>query len=494
MKKWMAALLAMLTLLASCGVEPEPREPGKWVDVETDYRPVKAFSVVSQPEIFYCSALGQEPDLSGVVFRLEYEDGGVEETGFVDAREVRYWYENQEGSWINYGMVLRWNPEPTLGKRREAVFFNNAQFGGTHHHADASYEDLVREDSTEYVRAYVDAYNLTIEEYLEKYPAYQLLPGRPAQHGKVDARIEAAAFTPEKDGIYLFCFSGGCAEMVGCNLMVLGSEGQWADFYEYRTWGWSYELSGFALRLGAGETITIFYRILGYLHSIDGTNLQRIEESPLELSVLPLETHRLRVGERIDFEGGCVIVPEIPPAGRYFYRVNGAYPIPLGTLEGGLGGWSPVYYRRGNASKIWEVTCSDPVWWEYRGTLHPYEIYDTDSHLLVPYRASWELGEHDAEAFVLVAPEGAAAVEFARGRAVSARDITLRVGGTVLLSEIFTWDRDYQCVMEITGTEDAVTMFEQDGVTMLRAENPGQAHMRIKVFQFDETITITVTE
>ena len=123
-----AALLAVC--LAACVDNPEesttPDYDDHWTELETGYRPVKAMAVVSQPEIFYCGELGQLPDMRGVVFRLEYEDGGAEETEFIPARKVRSWYYECSGGWQNYGMAVRamnpWEPPP-LGKQKEAVFF-----------------------------------------------------------------------------------------------------------------------------------------------------------------------------------------------------------------------------------------------------------------------------------------------------------------------------------------------------------------------------------
>jgi len=479
------------------GYDEYYRDAGQWVDIETGYRLVKAMSVVSQPEILYCSALGQGPDLRGVVFRLEYEDGGVEETEFVHSRKVRYSSWECSGSWINYGMILRTSYEPTLGPRKEAVFFNNAQVGGGGSNSGGDYADtLIFEDNTELLRVYVDAVNLTVEEYLREYPAYVLTPGRPARNHMIDGRVHAAAFTPGKDGAYLFRFTGGREEYIGCRLMILDGRGEWAAYarpndyyyYEYEAPRWSDKAHSFALRLKAGEAITIFYCFEGYTYySDDYMDTGWIGETPLELSVLPLppQTHTLRPGGRIDFTGGCLVLPEIPAGGRYIYRVYGAYPVPLGSMEEGLGGWC---WDRAPEPIPWVTTFYGAF-----GTLYPYTIYDTDYYQLVPEHSYRELGAHNAQAFALVALEGSAAVELAKARVWSARDITLRLGECVPLSDALTLDRNLPCaITEITG--DAISIAEQDGLAMLRADKPGQASLHFRIASTYKTITITVTE
>lgn len=468
----------------------------QWVDPE-GIRPVKAFSMVSQPEIFYCSALGEEPDLSGVVFRLEYKDGGVEQTGFMQARTVMQISYECSGSWLNYGMVLRTNPEPTLGKRREALFFNNAQTGGYQANSDGSFETPVFEDNTELLRVYVDATNLTIEEYLKKFPLPVLHPGAPVHLDIAEGSEERLVFTPEQDGVYLFRFAGG-KDNEGCSVKILGHNGRlhgsFGDSGLGLYDGWGIPVHSVALRMCAGERV-VMRCAFGYVYS-------EVKEGPLTASVTgPLETQRLRAGKKVNFTGSCVVRPEIPDEGIYAYHINDAFTVPVDNLEHGFKGAYNVLYPN-PMPYIWyyngERLANGDWVVEAGGTLHPYTVMDTDNRELLPNSESWE-GQHGtAPEFVAVTGEDAGAIELVRKKAPSMPEgFTLRAGETVPFSAFLTSDTmGTWNFSPLGGTKSTsvFSVFARDGVLMLQAKSPGTVRLGATCYSKTLHTTITVAD
>jgi len=502
MKK-LVAVLAILTLLGSCaaGTVSEPSAQERRQRLGIDVRVVKAMTVISQPEIFYCGALGQEPDLSGVVFRLEYEDGGVEETGFVPARTVLYLdSESCEVPYYAYGMALPvpHDPnyrEPHPGKSEQLVYFDNAETLWTsdwwylYQNPQYRYPDYRQEEFPYKLWATVDVYNLTIEEFLQKSPAHVLTPERPMRAPMKHHQIAAASFTPEKDGIYLFTFGGDA-----WNKKVMDGEGTLHEL--------QYNQRCLALRLRMGEEFIFFNEFYSYASAPDNwlDDWGEVTHGTAELSVIPLETRGLRPGEEMNIEGGCVVVPEIPGEGEYRYHFTNVVPLPVE----GLGG-----YLRGIDNDAWEVhmrerddlaaTYRQPVVYNAdicRGALYPYNTLKTDYDTLTP--ANPGLG--NVAQFALAAAGENAAASLVPVRETAARGIALRLGESVPFSDVLTCDApNVACIVDFHGEEDIAVFFAQGGVAMLRGNKPGKAELIIIVNDgFDEpeqySVTITVTE
>jgi len=253
----LAMLLTVLLLFGADSLD------GPWVDIKTGLRRVNAFSVVSQPEIIFCGALGQQPSMDGVVFRLEYRDGSTVETEFVYHGMARY---KPSLAWCNppyyaYGMFIPellddvyYSVDPLpLGKSKLEIRFDNARTVHT-------WEGDGIVDAT-MPSAYVDIYNQTVEEYLQEYPAVEFKPGQPARTSPAmeldlssgPERVwEIFSFTAEEDGIYAL------------HLSVEGSF--WGDLDHYFIWMLEGEnelrqLRGvdFELPLRRGERVVLLY-------------------------------------------------------------------------------------------------------------------------------------------------------------------------------------------------------------------------------------------
>jgi len=491
-----AALLLVLAVMVSLNGENHRQDVYQedndayyrdhWTDLETGYRLVKSMSVVSQPEIFYCGELGQQPGMRGVLFRLEYEDGGVEETEFLPARKVRSWYYECSGGWLNYGMVVRamnyWDPT-CPGKRLEAVFFNNAQEGGGGYNSGGYYETPIYADNTELVRTYVEATNLTLEEYFQHNPEHELKPGQPAKLWVERGLPQAFCFTPQADGVYFFRLQIGEDGYDYGHISILDSEGNWHG---------GFPMNRVALRLRKGERLVL-------RSSFDADYDWYPIAETVTVSVFPLlKAHRLRAGGEIKFEGGILVSPMIPEEGRYNYRLTNAYAMQItdSEMEFRESWWNIVSRTYSEPHNYYVIGNVDGQWLDW-GEGRPVALYPYNN---VELERSWDQQPWStnrrmpAGEFVLFAEEGPGSVAFLPLRKTAVRDITLRVGKAVPLSEIITWDSMQTTItIELSGGE-CVTVFEQDGIAMLRANKAGKAQMRIKIFQLDETITITVTK
>jgi len=203
------ALLAVVLALCADGRDDYKDYRGQWV-VLKKHHSVTAFSVVSQPEIVFCGALGQEPKMDGVVFRLEYKGGAIKESEFVYHGMARY---KPSLAWCNppyyaYGMFIPdyawmdtgYDPKLPLGKSKLEIRFDNAK-------AVHTWEGDGIVDSTMPL-TYVAIYNQTVEEYLQENPPAELKAGQPARTNYTanftgaERDWEIFSFTAEEDGAY----------------------------------------------------------------------------------------------------------------------------------------------------------------------------------------------------------------------------------------------------------------------------------------------------
>jgi len=259
----LAMLLAMVLLFGADGLY------APWVDLKTGLRLVRAFSVLSQPEIVFCGALGQQPDMDGVVFRLEYRDGSTMETEFVYHGMARY---KPSLAWCNppyyaYGMLIpalidSWRRDAglPLGRSKLEIRFDNARTVHT-------WEGDGIVDST-MPRAYVDIYNQTVGEYLRENPPVELKPGQPARTSPIreydyssewESVWDIFSFTADKDGTYQLHLSVEEADSERQYLWLDLSQRYIIDMLEGENELRQLQGVDFELPLRRGESVTLFY-------------------------------------------------------------------------------------------------------------------------------------------------------------------------------------------------------------------------------------------